>query len=130
MTIESLTPEQTALVQVWYADWLAAGRATGESDRTRAKAAISKMYARLGQREPVYVFLDSPAACCVAIGILRAIASKPLRAQLWDQLRDQLRAQLGAQLGAQLRAQLGDQLGDQLWDQLGAQLEDQLWAQL
>ncbi|OWJ82743.1 hypothetical protein, partial [Haematobacter massiliensis] len=78
------------------------------------RAAVIRLYASRGLKEPaVFVFAD-PTQCLWARAILRNAAKKGL----------------GGQIGVQLRDQLMGQLGGQLWDQLGFQLRDQLMGQL
>ncbi len=120
--IEALTAEQEAYLPVFRQKYLDIACGGGRASRAELEVALADAYSVIGKPAPKLLIFGSPAACMVAL--------KLLRGQLWDQLGGQLWGQLRDQLGDQLRDQLGDQLGDQLWGQLWGQLGDQLGDQL
>ena len=109
-----LTPDEAERLRIVRADWLAVGLSTEPADRPEAEAAVKELYAVMGWREPLTIWMDSPLGGIAAAAWFESIGKESKRDQLWDQLRDQL----------------GDQLRDQLWGQLWDQLRDQLWGQL
>ena len=136
-----LTPDEAERLRIVRADWLAVGLSTEPADRPEAEAAVKELYAVMGWREPLTIWMDSPLGGIAAAAWFESIGKESKRGQLRDQLGgqlggqlwDQLWGQLGGQLGGQLRGQLGDQLRGQLWGQLRGQLRDQLsntwWGQ-
>ena len=105
MRLDSLTPDQAAMMATVRDEWLAIGLATGDSEESDAHAAITAVYQAAGMEKPgILVWLDSPFAGAVGAEFLRCM---PLS---------------GAQVGDQVR----DQVGDQVWAQVGAQV----WAQV
>jgi hypothetical protein len=136
--ITKLTPEQEAELPNYVTKWI--DMAAKPTDKVAAMAAVKKMYTRMGEKEPLIVFGDSPYQTALLAALFSTMLDKPLKkgdqlydqlyGQLGDQLYDQLYGQLGGQLGGQLRDQLYGQLGDQLRDQLYDQLRDQLGDQL
>nr|WP_199301282.1 hypothetical protein [Trichocoleus sp. FACHB-90] len=58
--IEKLTPEQEALIPVYWEKWRKIALSTEPIDRGKAKEAIKKIYALIGLPEPEILFFDSP----------------------------------------------------------------------
>jgi hypothetical protein len=147
--IESLTPEQEVLMQETLAKWLKIGRRTEPLNRDKVKSIIGQFYSRIGEKEPMIFYFDSPMTCMMAYGVLRGLKfdgrdnlRDNLWANLWANLWDNLRANLGANLWDNLGDNLGANLRDNLranlwanlranlWDNLGDNLRDNLWANL
>jgi hypothetical protein len=117
--IDSLTPEQTALLPVFRDQWLGVGLSTEPADRPAAEAAARLAYERAGLAPPsIVLWLDSPLAGAIGAAMLAAYGVEPARAQV----RDQVRAQVGDQVWAQVWAQVGDQVWAQVGDQVGDQV--------
>ena len=92
--ITELTKEQWELVYARREEWRRIGTSTEPADRPATETVLKKFYARLGKKEPKFVWFDGPFSACVLTPLL-----------------------LGGQLGGQLWDQLGSQLWGQLWDQ-------------
>lgn len=59
--IETLTPEEEALIPVVRDGWLKIGLATGPVDRAAAQAAIADAYAQAGREPPkLWIWLGNP----------------------------------------------------------------------
>ena len=85
--INSLTPEQEALIPVYREKWRAIALSTEPIDRQKAAEAVKTVYAAIGYKEPEILFFDSP------YGALKFILHP---------------------LGGKLRNSLGSPLGDKL----------------
>jgi hypothetical protein len=97
--IESLTPKQEQLRQEWHRSWFQIGSSCEPANRTRAEAAITAMYAEIGEPPPKFLWVKSPATACLAIWAIKRVA------------KDE---KLGDSLWVSLRASLGDSLRDSL----------------
>ena len=122
MTIDVLTAEQVAALDVIRDRWIDIGWSTERADRDAAERGVTEAYAAVGLPAPACVWVDSPLA--------GAIAATQVRAQAWDQVWDQVRAQVWDQVWDQVRAQVRAQVWDQAWDQVGDQARDQVWDQV
>ena len=90
MTLDTLTPEQEAMLPVVRDEWLCIGLSTEPANRPAAEAAARLAYERAGLPAPsVVLWLRSPMEGAIA----------------------------AAQVGAQVRAQVGAQVGASLWGQ-------------
>ena len=131
--IESLTPEQTARLATFRAEWFRIGTDTARADRAKAEAAMLSMRAEIGiATKPVFIWCESPATGLLALSVLTspqwakyvgdlkrdfpASLGASLWASLGGSLRDSLGASLSASLGASLRASLGE-IGYHWWGQ-------------
>jgi hypothetical protein len=134
--IERLTPDQEARLPVVRREWFEVGTCTEPADRPRAEAAITQMYAVIGEPAPRFLWCDSPLTANLAN--LLGPQKDSLWASLWASLRDSLGASLRDSLEASLRASLGASLGvslraslrDSLVASLGVSLEASLRASL
>lgn len=60
--IESLTPEQEALIPVYREKWKASALSTEPINHQKASEAVKVAYATIGKEEPEILFFDSPYA--------------------------------------------------------------------
>jgi len=126
-----LTDSEQAELRKVRSEWLAVGLSTEPADRPEAEAAVKDLYAVMGWKEPMTIWMESPLGGCFAAGWFESIRKgESKRGQLGDQLRGQLWGQLRDQLWGQLWDQLGGQLGDQLRGQLGDQISLARWGQM
>ena len=100
--LDKLTAEQEAELVAFREKWLRIGTSTEPADRPRAEAALTAMYAEIGEPAPVFWWCDSPWQARAIISLLPELKGANLRANLWDNLWDNL----GANLGPNLRANL------------------------
>jgi flagellar basal body-associated protein FliL len=138
--ITKLTTEQESNIPVYIKKWV--GKASGETDRTKATKAVKDMYKAMGEDEPLVIFGQSPMSTAYLSVMFFELAKSnkgllptkkkdsQLRSQLYSQLDSQLRSQLYSQLYSQLDSQLRSQLDSQLRSQLRSQLDSQLRSQL
>jgi len=123
--IESLTPEQEAMLLDVRDEWIAYGLSTEPADRETAERGVDEAYKAAGLKPPsVKLWLRSPLEGAIAAVQVRAQVGDQVD-QVWDQVRDQVWAQVWDQVRAQVRAQVGDQVGDQVRAQVGRAL----WGQ-
>ena len=140
--IEKLTPEQEALIPVYWEKWKAIALSTEPIDRQKASLAVKAAYATIGKKEPEILFFDSPYA------VLNAFPSQLLESELnddfWDSvlndkiefaLSSVLSSPLDSQLDIELRVQQDRktdlrQLNEQRRDRLNSQLWDRMYEAL
>lgn len=60
--IESLTPAQEIRLEEFYQESLKIGLSTAPADRPTAEAAITKLYEKMGEKVPNFIWVDSPLA--------------------------------------------------------------------
>ena len=128
--IEKLTPQQEIQLRDWHAEWFRIGTSTEPADRPRAEAAITAMYAEMGEKVPHFIWFDSPATAVMGQWVLKNYDKKLLEHSLRASLRASLGASLWASLWDSLRASLWDSLGDSLGDSLRDSLRASLWDSL
>ena len=129
--IESLTPEQAALLPQFRSEWFRWGTCTERADRAKAEAAILAMRSEIGIiTKPIVVWGQSPATSLLALHVLKSAQWRKYISDLPGKLPNELWDSLGASLGASLRDSLRDSLGDSLWDSLRASLGASLRASL
>lgn len=151
--IETLTPEQEALIPVYCEKWKAIALSTERIDRQQASEAIKAAYTLIDRQKPEIVFCDSPYAALKTIilsqlqnqlgtelvlqllnRLVKELGNQLLQSQLSRELRSQLfpqlQRQLQIELANQVRRQLGHQLRHQLQYQIGSQLDRQLKSQI
>jgi hypothetical protein len=122
--IAALTPEQKRLLQVMQQQWL--DRATQSIDRDKATAAITAIYAHIGQKPPQVIFVASPAKACLLI----ALIEDSDRALQSDSLGASLRQPLQAQLGQEVQGALGDRLAASLNAGLDSAVQTEIMSAL
>ena len=135
MKLETLTPQQEALIPVVKNEWIKLALLDGdEFDDEQARRSLEWLYALANKKKPITILVDSPLAMQYAANILAHTKGAQVRDQVWDQVRDQVWAQVEdqvwAQVEAQVRDQVGAQVGAQVRAQVEAQVEDQVWAQV
>jgi len=137
--VDTLTPEQAALIPVVRDDWLSYGLRCAPADREEALAGVAAAYREAKLDPPsIVVWLDSPYAGAIGSWMLTQLPQAQVGDQVWAQVGDQVRAQVWAQVGAQVGDQVGAQVGaqvrdqvrDQVGDQVRDQVRDQVWAQV
>ena len=108
--IETLTPEQEALIPVIRDKWRRIVLSTEPIERKRAKKAAKTAYAAIDLKEPRVIFCDNPhAAYKAASAALEAFARKGKRLigfWMWPQLESQIQKQIESHLRYQLKDQL------------------------
>lgn len=147
--IEQLTPEQEALIPVYWEKWKRIIFSTEPINCQKATAVVKAAYAWIGEKPPEIIFFDSPKTALIDTLIkLRKelgnewnnldnrdvwdvlyIPEDPAR-QLVDILRGKLETQLTRQLESQLNRNLESNLFWQLWNRPLSQREIQLESQL
>jgi len=149
--IESLTPEQEALIPVYREKWKAIALSTEPIERQKASLAVKAAYATIGKKEPEILFFDSAYAVLNAFpsqleselndylwedsvlnNEIEFALSSVLSSQLYSLLDIEVRIQLDIQtelcrLNEQRRDQLNSQLWDQMYDELITQVGVELW---
>jgi len=135
MKLETLTPQQEALIPVVKNEWIKLALLDGdEFDDEQARRSLEWLYALANKKKPITILVDSPLAMQYAANILAHTKGAQVRDQVWDQVRDQVWAQVEdqvwAQVEAQVRDQVGAQVGAQVRAQVEAQVEDQVWGQV
>jgi len=60
--MDRLTPEQEALIPVYRDKWLKIARSTAPLDYQKARKAVKATYKIIGRKEPIIIFVKSPAA--------------------------------------------------------------------
>jgi hypothetical protein len=91
--IETLTPEQTALIPIYREKWRKIALSTEPIEQEGAIEAVKKVYALIGLNEPdQIIFCDSPQAAMwdVLRWCLRRKVQKHLKHQLDDPLKNKL----------------------------------------
>lgn len=122
--LDRLTAEQEALLWEFHAEWLHLGMSTEPADRPRAEAAVTDMYAAIGEKLPAFLWCDSPATAMLAIHVLREITNP--KSSLESSLGSSLESSLRSSLWSSLRSSLGSSLWSSLW----SSLESSLWSSL
>ena len=93
LKINTLTPEQAALVPIWHQRWLEIGMDERPVDRPLATSAIQRAYQIIGKPMPVVVFCDSPATSSLGISVwphlMVGLKRDSLGASLGDSLREE-----------------------------------------
>ena len=133
--IDTLTPEQEALIPIYREKWRAIALSTEPVDRKKAKKVITDAYAAIGKKEPRVRFFRSPQAALRAViseQQTSAMNSKRLLSQLSheERLRQTPESLLGQQVVHQLKSQIDSQLSAQLKSYLENELEKPLWNHL
>ncbi|HEY9650501.1 MAG TPA: hypothetical protein V6C95_07550 [Coleofasciculaceae cyanobacterium] len=112
ITLETLTPEQEALIPVYRNKWRKIALSTEPIDKQKATEAVKAAYNLIRSPEPEIVFFDSPHAALKLI-LERDLLNQPY-SQLWSQLRNQLCKEIYKQIGKPLRQNLSLLLDSQL----------------
>jgi len=136
--LETLTPEQTAILPTKRDEWISRGLSTEPANRAEAERGVELAYRAAGLEPPRFmIWVDSPYAGAfaqaLAPGIIAAVGDQvgaQVGDQVWDQVRAQVRDQVRDQVWAQVRAQVRDQVRDQVGAQVRAQVWAQVWAQV
>ena len=105
--IESLTPEQESDLVAFRSEWLGIGTSTEPADRPRAERAIAAMYTRIGETQPRFLWVESPATAAMAVANFQRDGNslgESLRNSLRESLRESLRNSLWESLGNSLRS--------------------------
>ncbi|MCK0517907.1 DUF4816 domain-containing protein [Williamsia sp. DF01-3] len=133
--LNTLAPEQAALLPQIRDQWIRDGLSTEPANRAAAEAGVRKAYEAAGLEPPrLVIWLDSPFAGALGQGFLRSMLSAPnsgqVWGQVWDQVWDQVRGQVWGQVWDQVRGQVWDQVWDQVRGQVWDQVSDQVWGQV
>jgi hypothetical protein len=97
--IETLTPEEEALISIVRDDWIKIGLATGPANRDAAQAAIADAHRMVGLEPPkTWMWLGSFKAGWIATAELSPLPVK-------DSLKDQLKGVAGWERKNQLESQ-------------------------
>jgi hypothetical protein len=137
------TSEQRAL-EACRSEWLEVGASTEPADRPAAETAVKQLYAVIGLKEPMTIWMDSPLGGAAASAWFESVAKTDsnlkgqIRGQIWGQIWGQIRGQIGGQIWGQIWGQIRGQIwgqirgqiGDQIWDQIGGQIRDQIGDQI
>ena len=98
--VDTLTPEQAALIPVVRDDWLSYGLRCAPADREEALAGVAAAYREAKLDPPsIVVWLDSPYAGAIGSWMLTQLPQAQVGDQVWAQVGDQVRAQVRAQVG-------------------------------
>jgi hypothetical protein len=134
--IESLTPEQEALIPVYREKWKAIALSTEPINRQKASDAVKAAYTAVDKEEPEILFFDSPNLMLYHAALNKAVLSQPdasLR-NLLAQLRGKLERHLWKQLDKQLKAQIQNQFWSETWSEPWRESVQEpwhpLWSQL
>ena len=65
MTIDKLTPEREALIDVYCDKWIKIGTSTEQPDKAYIEEVVNRMYEKAGYDMPVIIWSDSPLALMV-----------------------------------------------------------------
>lgn len=130
--ISALLPEQERLVEVYREAYFRVGSSTAPADRTRAEAAITKLYAGSGAPLPRFEWGASPRWGAERVAELGAAVGDPL----WAMIGDSLWAMLGESMSlhgvslSSLGSSLWTSLSPSLWTSLGLSLRSSLASSL
>ena len=132
--IETLTPEQEALIPVIRDKWRAIAHSTEPIDRQKATEAVKAAYAAIDKKEPEILFCNNPYVALKTVMFRQQTNQYQVilsdLCELGFYLRNQLVRQLDKQLSSQLHSQLVSQLSSQLEREIGIQWNSQLEGQL
>jgi hypothetical protein len=155
--IESLTPEQEALIPAYREKWTAIALSTKPIDRQQAAKVIRAIYTAIGKQEPEILFFDSPYALLNACpsqlesqasddswdSVLNGEIEIALSSSLYNQLHNQLGIEASLQLDKhrewrrlkeercdRLNSQLYSQLWEEMFEQLASQFDVELWNEV
>ena len=128
--INKLTKEQEKKILYYFNKWKKIGLEYKSIDREYAKKLLLEYVSIIDIKPKIFIFLESPMVCQLAMNLLDSQLRSQLDSQLCSQLDSQLYSQLDSQLCSQLYSQLYSQLDSQLHIQLLSQLHSQLGNQL
>ena len=132
-TIDRLTPDQESRIVEHGREWLQIGMCTVPADRRRAEAAITQLYAVLGESQPHYIWCDSPMTTYLAMHNVKQRSEgtrRPLQAFLRPRAGHLARAGSGVSLEANLWNHLGASLRTALGRSLSVVLRHRVWTAL
>ncbi|MBW4563140.1 MAG: hypothetical protein KME32_18725 [Mojavia pulchra JT2-VF2] len=149
--IEKLTPEQEALIPVYWDKWRKIALSTERIDRYKAAEAVKAAYAAIDYEQPEILFQDSPYTACnwmlkrLSPQFIKSYLNEPnglgslFPAHFFQELSSQLRQQFGKQVFSQLKSflyyvaddpfnhEIFNSLLDKFSSQVDEQLEDYSW---
>ena len=121
--ITELTPEQERELPIWHKKYFDIGSSTEPLNKPELEKAIKAFYARINEKEPVFLYCESPMT---AMLMLKAVL--PKLAELTK--NKSLESSLRSSLGSSLRSSLGSSLESSLWSLLESSLRSSLWSSL
>jgi hypothetical protein len=79
MLREGLSDDEILRLRAWRGEWLRISVDPAPADRPRAEGAIAELYARLGQGQPQFLWVDSPRCAGWVLRQYGSDASSPVR---------------------------------------------------
>lgn len=137
--LSELSADQQVLLSRFRDEWLAWGTCTERTDRSRAETAILSVRHRISVFEkPNFIWVESPAAGCLAVHFLKSEAYRHwtdeegngLGASLWQTIWYQLRGRMNSSLQACLSEHMECTLWSRLYHDLWKTVEDSLQKSL
>jgi len=92
--IDSLTPEQEAMIPVYFEKWKKIGMEYKEIDREKARGLLLKYLELIKIKPRHFIFCDSPLTCELMINFLKNLDSSSLYSSLYSSLRSSLYSSL------------------------------------
>lgn len=96
--IDRLTPEQEAQILVYQQKWQQIVLSTERINRQKAIEAMRVTYALLGEREPDFIFCDSPHSALGSIHIGQTHLGRKIEKKLRKPIQEQLESQISWEL--------------------------------
>ncbi len=116
--INSLTPEQAALIVVYREKWMRIAFSTEPIDKQKAARTVTEAYSLIGKKKPNIIFVDSPYAVykkyeeltkrCSLDRLL--ILAYLLQSEIWNKLVPQLCEELTSKITKQVKSGLKEKL--------------------
>ena len=116
--IEKLTTSQWDEMIEFREEYRRIGLSTDPADRLVAEDFITQMYAKIGEKKPMYFWFDGQMTAELALNLLK----NGLGSNLWSNLESNLESNLGSNLrsnlGRNLESNLRSNLMSYLWSNL------------
>ncbi|RCJ38663.1 hypothetical protein A6770_39585 [Nostoc minutum NIES-26] len=93
LKIDRLTPEQEVQILVHQQRWQQIVLSTERVNRQKAIETMRVTYAVLGEREPEFIFFDSPYSALESINIRKTHLGRKIEKKLRKPLQEQLESQ-------------------------------------
>jgi hypothetical protein len=132
--IDSMTPEQEAVLVSYRQEWLDIGRSTQPIDLIEVEQAITDLYEIVLDRpKPAIVYCQSPWQLCVMPEVFKELGKfegENLGTNLETNLWTNLRTNLDTNIWTNLRTNLDTNIWTNLWTNLDTNLRTNLWTNL
>ncbi|MCC3528361.1 MAG: hypothetical protein JGK21_09130 [Microcoleus sp. PH2017_22_RUC_O_B] len=127
--IETLTPEQEALIPIYREKWWKLALSTEPIDRAKAAETVKAIYAAIGEKEPKIIFCDSPYAALGTIEPQIMFSQRGIlmwESDFWEKIWEESFSHLKNQLEDEEWYRLQSQMRWWEWDLKETQLKTQM----